>query len=152
MEPRDDASSSSIIQDPGFVILNPITELQSDQQPRGTGSNDNVLDTITEVRLRKLETGAKSNQEAIAATLSQIEADLTISKSNDVTYEKWAIKHDAQLKWATSKIRQGDDEREAIKTSLEKLLEQISEISGRLDKKTTKPVAQCGGTVHVLGY
>ena len=64
-----------------------------------------------EVGMRKLEAGAKLRQETTAAALTRIKADLTTLKSNDVTHTKWAIKHDAQIEWATSKIWKGDDEK-----------------------------------------
>ena len=73
---------------------------------------------MTEVRLRKVETAARTHQEMNAATLSQIKADLAKSKSHDITCEKWAIRHEGK----------------GIRTSLEELIGRVNEISARLNK------------------
>ena len=95
LEPRDDASSSSIILEPDIVVLNPPTRDIPDQRPDGVSSNHFLLKSMTEVRLRRTEAGLRSHQEVNAATLIWSEAD------ND----------------ATQKIREGQDKAEPSRLS-----------------------------------
>ena len=54
-----------------------------------------------------------------------IRIDLAISKANNTKFEKWAMQQDGQMAWAMNQIRRGRDEREAMRTTIEELTEQI---------------------------
>ena len=61
LEPRDDASSSSIIVEPDFIVLDPPAGNLPDHQPHGASSNNFILESMTDVRLRRTETGSDSD-------------------------------------------------------------------------------------------
>ena len=62
LEPRDDASSSSIVQESDFVVLNLPSRNLPDQRPHEVSRSNFILDPMTEVKLRKVETGTRSHQ------------------------------------------------------------------------------------------
>ena len=102
VKPRDDASSSSIIHEPDFKVINPLTEQQPDPQSLGTVTDDYALGNwepgltdTRDLRLRRLKAWVKSIEEAYETRISRLETELAVSRSTNFTMEKWAIKHDA---------------------------------------------------------
>ena len=50
-----------------------------------------------------------SPQESRAAVLARIEAEPAISKAREISCEKWAIQHAAQIAWAMDNIQEERD-------------------------------------------
>ena len=120
------------------MVLNPTTDDFSDQQPLGASGNILLLDPIESVRLRRMEARSTAQREMDPASLICIEADLAISKANNVKFDKWAIQQDGQIVLATNQIHKGRDEREAMRTAIEELTEQIKVLTSRLDQGETR--------------
>ena len=65
------------------------------------------------------------------AMLARIEAEITLSANRGICCEKWGITHEAQISWVTMKIEEARNEREAMKTTIEELFEQVKQLNSK---------------------
>ena len=66
-----------------------------------------------------------SPHESTTAMLATIEAEITSATSRGIRCEKWVLTHDAQISWATQKLEEARNERDAMRTTIEELSEQV---------------------------
>ena len=75
-----------------------------------------------------------SPRESTMAMLARIEAKITISTNRGIRCENWGITHEGKISWATQKIEEARNKREAMKATIEELTEQVKQLTTRLDQ------------------
>ena len=89
-----------------------------------------------------------SPRESTTAMLAQIEAEIISATNRGIRCEKWGLTHDAQISWAMQKLEEARNERDAMRTTIEELSEQVKQLSTMLDKRRT-PIKESGQNLHV---
>ena len=85
-----DSSSTSIIYEPDYVVLNPTTDNPIDDRPSRTEDITLRLDPMETVRLRRIEPRPLLQQEIAPASLIRIEADLATSMASNVKFQRFS--------------------------------------------------------------
>ena len=83
------------------------------------------------VRLRRIETMA---EETIASRVTKLEAHMNGCRNREISCERWAITHYAQLTWDTTQINEIRRERDELRRTIEELDDGKVELTTQLNQ------------------
>ena len=128
--PDGNAASTSNSIDQEFLVVNPVVSSQ-EELPPGVSREPCNLKSLETIQLRRIET---MTEESLISRITRLEVHINSCRSRELSCEKWATTHEAQLTWAKDKVNEAWEERDELRATIEELSDRITELTARLDK------------------